>query len=32
VGLHVFGANDVAQRLYQRTGYVATDVTMEKVL
>jgi GNAT superfamily N-acetyltransferase len=32
VGLHVFGANDVAQRLYQRTGYVATDITMEKVL
>jgi GNAT superfamily N-acetyltransferase len=32
VGLHVFGANDVAQRLYQRTGYVVTDLTMEKVL
>jgi hypothetical protein len=32
VGLHVFGTNDVAQRLYQRTGYTVTDVVMEKVL
>jgi GNAT superfamily N-acetyltransferase len=32
VGLHVFETNDVAQRLYERTGYVATDVVMQKVL
>jgi len=32
VGLHVFGSNEVAQRLYRRTGYVATDITMEKAL
>jgi ribosomal protein S18 acetylase RimI-like enzyme len=32
VGLHVFGSNDVARRLYRRTGYVETDVQMEKWL
>jgi GNAT superfamily N-acetyltransferase len=32
VGLHVFGSNDTARRLYERTGYVETDVTMEKRL
>jgi GNAT superfamily N-acetyltransferase len=32
VGLHVFGSNEVAQRLYQRTGYVTTDIVMEKTL
>jgi GNAT superfamily N-acetyltransferase len=32
VGLHVFGANAVARRLYLRTGYVETDVMMEKRL
>jgi len=32
VGLHVFGWNDIARRLYLRTGYVETDVTMEKRL
>ena len=32
VGLHVFGSNDVARRLYLRTGYVETDVMMEKRL
>lgn len=32
VGLHVFGSNDVARRLYLRTGYVETDVQMEKRL
>ena len=32
VGLHVFGANEVARRLYLRTGYVETDVSMEKRL
>ena len=32
VGLHVFGSNEVARRLYERTGYVITDVTMEKRL
>jgi GNAT superfamily N-acetyltransferase len=29
VGLHVFGSNDVARRLYLRMGYVETDVQME---
>ncbi len=29
VGLHVFGNNDVARRLYRRAGYVETDVRME---
>jgi GNAT superfamily N-acetyltransferase len=32
VGLHVFGSNEVARRLYLRTGYVETDVMMEKRL
>jgi len=32
VGLHVFGSNEVARRLYLRTGYVETDVQMEKWL
>ncbi len=32
VGLHVFGSNEVARRLYRRVGYVETDVMMEKRL
>ena len=32
VGLHVFGDNAVARRLYLRAGYVETDVMMEKRL
>jgi GNAT superfamily N-acetyltransferase len=32
VGLHVFGSNDTARRLYSRAGYVETDVMMEKRL
>lgn len=32
IGLHVFGPNDVARRLYERTGYAITDVMMEKRL
>lgn len=32
VGLHVFGSNEVARRLYRRSGYVETDVRMEKWL
>lgn len=32
VGLHVFGSNDVARRLYLRSGYVETNVQMEKRL
>ncbi|HEY6057247.1 MAG TPA: GNAT family N-acetyltransferase [Candidatus Limnocylindrales bacterium] len=32
LGLHVFGWNRVARRLYARAGFVETDVTMEKVL
>jgi ribosomal protein S18 acetylase RimI-like enzyme len=30
VQLHVFGGNTGARRLYQRAGYVETDVTMIK--
>lgn len=32
VQLHVFGANTAARRLYQRAGYVETDVTMLKMV
>jgi len=32
IGLHVFGWNQVARRLYERAGYVETDVNMEKRL
>ncbi len=32
VSLHVFGSNDTARRLYLRSGYVETDVSMEKRL
>jgi GNAT superfamily N-acetyltransferase len=32
IGLHVFGSNDVARRLYARAGFVETDVTMAKRL
>lgn len=32
IGLHVFGSNGTARRLYQRAGYVETDVLMEKRL
>lgn len=32
IGLHVFGSNDVARRLYARAGYVETDVMMLKRL
>jgi GNAT superfamily N-acetyltransferase len=32
IGLHVFGSNDVARRLYLRAGFVETDVTMVKRL
>lgn len=32
VGLHVFGSNEVARRLYERVGYRVTDVVMEKRL
>jgi GNAT superfamily N-acetyltransferase len=32
IGLQVFGSNDVARRLYARTGYVETNVLMEKHL
>jgi GNAT superfamily N-acetyltransferase len=30
IALHVFADNDVARRLYQRSGYVETNVLMEK--
>lgn len=32
IGLQVFGSNEVARRLYGRTGYVETNVLMEKHL
>jgi ribosomal protein S18 acetylase RimI-like enzyme len=32
VGLHVFGSNVVARRLYERTGYEISDLVMEKPL
>ena len=32
IGLHVFGSNDIARRLYLRAGFVETDVTMVKRL
>jgi len=32
IGLHVFGFNAVARRLYLRHGYVETDLQMEKRL
>ncbi len=32
IGLHVFGANQVARELYRTSGYVETDVMMRKAL
>jgi GNAT superfamily N-acetyltransferase len=32
IGLHVFGHNEGARRLYLRTGYVETSIQMEKRL
>ncbi|MDA8346011.1 MAG: GNAT family N-acetyltransferase [Thermaerobacter sp.] len=32
IGLHVFGTNETAIRLYERTGYHATNVLMSKDL
>ena len=32
VQLHVFGGNSGARRLYQRAGYIETDVTMVKTV
>jgi GNAT superfamily N-acetyltransferase len=32
IGLQVFGSNDVARRLYQRLGYVETNVLMQKAI
>jgi GNAT superfamily N-acetyltransferase len=32
IGLHVFGSNETARRLYRRAGYIETDVLMEKRL
>lgn len=32
IGLHVFGHNEGARRLYRRLGYVETNVQMEKQL
>ena len=32
IGLHVFGFNDIAQKLYLSMGYQITDLVMEKSL
>jgi ribosomal protein S18 acetylase RimI-like enzyme len=32
IGLHVFGDNEVARRLYRSAGYAETDVSMLKRL
>lgn len=32
IGLHVFGHNKVARSLYEKLGYIETDIVMEKVL
>ena len=32
IGLHVFGQNEGARRLYRRFGYVETNIQMEKQL
>lgn len=32
IGLHVFGHNQRAYRLYQKMGYTATDIQMSKTL
>lgn len=32
IGLHVFGHNDRAVHVYQKSGYVITDYTMAKLL
>ncbi|WP_059041639.1 GNAT family N-acetyltransferase [Paenibacillus rubinfantis] len=32
IGLHVFGHNQRAYRLYQKMGYIATDIQMSKTL
>lgn len=32
IGLHVFGGNDTALRLYQRAGFAITDISMSKPL
>lgn len=32
VSLHVFGANEVARRLYESSGYEVTDLSMRKLL
>jgi RimJ/RimL family protein N-acetyltransferase len=32
IGLHVFGSNATARRLYARIGYVEVNVTMQKDL
>ncbi|WEG13235.1 GNAT family N-acetyltransferase [Pullulanibacillus sp. KACC 23026] len=30
IGLHVFGHNQIARRLYDKLGYIETDILMEK--
>jgi len=32
LGLHVFGSNQVARRLYEAVGYEVTNVNMKKTL
>ncbi|SET80116.1 Acetyltransferase (GNAT) family protein [Salinibacillus kushneri] len=30
IGLHVFGHNQIARGLYEKLGYIETDILMEK--
>ncbi|ELK45670.1 GNAT family N-acetyltransferase [Halobacillus sp. BAB-2008] len=32
IGLHVFGHNKIARRLYEKLGYIETNISMEKKL
>src|SRR5258708_95417 len=32
VGLHMFGHNKAAQALYEKVGYIVTDINMSKIL
>lgn len=32
IGLHVFGQNDRAFKLYKKMGFIVTDITMSKML
>lgn len=32
IRLHVFGHNKIARRLYEKLGYIETNIKMKKVL